>query len=347
MPVEKPCHVNQIRSMLSCLRWPRRRTIIGFAFLGLVCIGALVYFMNRVEYRLLYRDLNPADMQVIAAEFREQKKNFIVQGTSILVEASRTEIQALRGEIPFRLARRRIIAHGKCSLSGRVTFAATGEPASSIKVNAQESDRSPISISTYDATFTSIDFGMGGGNAITDNDGNFTIGQLTPGNYNVNVLLTGQMDRDWTSVAYDSTPLKEDEKRAGLDIKLIKGGLIQGTVRSSDGKPVEGIHVGVYGPARPRSGAWVQGSMTDKYGKYTFRVPTGKQWVYLMGYPTDRPAVHEHRVTGQDISVEDGKETKVDFTFSQNNELGFVERTLGLFRNIDANSKAKSISNRQ
>lgn len=98
MPVEKPCHVNQIRSMLSCLRWPRRRTIIGFAFLGLVCIGTLVYFMNRVEYRLLYRDLNPADMQVITAEFREQKKNFIVQGSSILVEASRTEIHALRGK---------------------------------------------------------------------------------------------------------------------------------------------------------------------------------------------------------------------------------------------------------
>lgn len=338
MPVEKPCHVNQIRSMLSCLRWPRRRTIIGFAFLGLVCIGALVYFMNRVEYSLLYRDLNPADMQVITAEFREQKKNFIVQGSSILVEASRTEIHALRGEIPFRLARRGKIAHGKCSLSGRVTFAATGEPASSIKVNAQESDRSPI---------TSIGFGMGGGKAITDNDGNFTIGQLTPGNYNVNVLLTGQMDRDWTSVAYDSTPLKEGEKRAGLDIKLIKGCLIQGTVRYSDGKPVEGMLVGIYGPARPRSGAWVQNSMTDKYGKYALRVPSGKQYVYLMGYPTSGPAGHEHRVTGQDISVEDGRETKVDFTFSQNNELGFVERALGLFRSTGANSKAKSISNRQ
>jgi hypothetical protein len=98
-----------------------------------------------------------------------------------------------------------------------------------------------------------------------------------------NVYLTGQMDRDWTSLAYESTPLKEDEKRAGLDIKLIKGGLIQGTVRYSDGKPVEGMLVGVYGPARPRSGAWVQGSMTDKYGKCAFRVPSGKQWVYLMG----------------------------------------------------------------
>jgi hypothetical protein len=319
MPVEKPCPMNQSRSMWSCLRWPRRRTIIGFACLGLVCIGALVYFLNRVEYRVLYRDLNPEDAQVIAAELQEQKKHFIVRGTSLLVEASRNEIHALRREIPFQLARSEKISHGKCSLSGKVTFAATGEPADGIKVNAQESDSiMNWSINDGEATFKWLHFGMGGGQAMTDSDGRFTISQLAPGNYNLNALLTDQMDRDWTSVAYDRTPLKEDEKRAGLDIKLIKGGLIQGTVSYSDGKPVEGMEVGVYGPARPRSGAWVQASMTDKYGKYTLRVPPGKQWVYLMGFPTNGPAVPGHRVTGQDVSVEDSKETKVDFPFSQN-----------------------------
>jgi hypothetical protein len=222
----------------------------------------------------------------------------------------------LRG---IRLARSGQIGHGKCNLSGRVTFAATGKPAIRIEVNAQESDSTNWSINDGEATLTWIRFDMGGGKAITDSDGSFTIGQLTPRNYYLNVLLAGQMHRDWTSVAYDSTPLKEDEKRAGLDIKLIKGGLIQGTVRYSDGKPVDGIYVGVYGPARPRSGAWVQASMTDKYGKYTLQVSSGKQWAYLMGYPTGVPAVHAHRVTGQDISVEDGKETKADFTFAQNN----------------------------
>ena len=314
----RPIVVNQVRDIWARLLCLRRRTIIAVTFLGLVGIGALVYFMNRVEYRLLYRDLNSEDAQAIAAELREQKKHHIVQGTSILVEASRSEIHALRTEIPLQLARSEKTGHGKCSLSGRVTFAATERPVSGIEVNAQESDRSPYFISSGDATFTRINFGMGWGKAITDNDGNFTIGCLTPGNYNLNVHLIGQMGHDWTSVAYDGTPLKEGDQRTGLDLKLIKGGLIQGTVRYSDGKPVEGLLVGVYGPARPRSGAWVQNSMTDKYGKYVLRVPSGKQWVYLMGYPTGGPAGHARRATGQDVFVKDGKETTVDFTFSRN-----------------------------
>jgi hypothetical protein len=295
----------------------RIKMIIGFIFGGLVCLGIVGHFINRVEYRLLYRDLNPVDSRMIAAELQVQKKHLVVQGTSILVEASRTEIHKIRQEIPLQLAQKGKFAHGKGSLSGRVTFSATGEPASGIVVNAQETDSRDWSINASEATFTGIRFGIGGGEAITDGDGHFTIGQLAPSNYNLNVYLTGPMDRDWTSVAYDSTPLKEGEKRAGLDIQLIKGGLIQGTVRYSDGRPVEGMDVGIYGPARPRSGAWVQSSKTDRYGKYTLRVPSGKQWVYLMRLLTVGPAAHGHRVIGQDVSVEDGKETIVDFTFSQ------------------------------
>jgi len=295
----------------------RIKMIVGLIFCGLVCLGIVVYFLNRVEYRLLYRNLNLGDAQLIAAELQAQKKHLIVQGTSILVEASRTEIHKIRREIPFQLARKGKFAHGNGSLSGRVTFAASGEPASGLVVNLQETTGKNWSVNDSEATFTWIHFGLGWGKAITDSDGCYTIDHLAPGNYNLNVYLTGQMGRDWTSVAYDGTPLKEGEKQAGLDIQLIKGGLIQGTVRYSDGRPVEGMEVGIYGPARPRSGAWVQVSITDRYGKYTLRVPSGKQWVYLMGFPTVGPAAHVHRVNGQDVSVEDGKEIIVDFTFSQ------------------------------
>jgi flagellar M-ring protein FliF len=99
MPGDRPNFVNQIREMWSRLLWPQRLTIVGFAFLCLAMIAVLVYFMNRVEYEALYRDLSPEDAQAIAAKLKEAKKDYLVQGTSILVAAPKTEVDKLRLEI--------------------------------------------------------------------------------------------------------------------------------------------------------------------------------------------------------------------------------------------------------
>ena len=96
----RPNFVNQVRQMWSRLLWPQRLTIIiGCAFMGLICLGASVHFMNRVEYRLLTCDLNPEDAQAITAKLWEQKKFFIVQGACILVAASPTEVARLQRDI--------------------------------------------------------------------------------------------------------------------------------------------------------------------------------------------------------------------------------------------------------
>jgi flagellar M-ring protein FliF len=99
MPANRPNFVNQIIEMWSHLQWRQRIAIIAFSLLGFVMIGSVVYFMNRVEYEALYRDLNPEDAQAIAAKLKEQKANYIVEGTSILVAAPKTEIDKLRLEI--------------------------------------------------------------------------------------------------------------------------------------------------------------------------------------------------------------------------------------------------------
>jgi flagellar M-ring protein FliF len=99
MPSTRPNFVNQLLEMWLRLLWTQRLTIILFGFLGLALIGSVVYFMNRVEYEVLYRDLNPEDAQAIAAKLKELKKDFTVQGTSILVAAPETEIDKLRLEI--------------------------------------------------------------------------------------------------------------------------------------------------------------------------------------------------------------------------------------------------------
>jgi flagellar M-ring protein FliF len=99
MPGNRPGFVDQLLEMWSHLLWRQRITIISFGLLGLILIGSVVYFMNRVDYETLYRDLNPEDAQAIAAKLKEQKKDFIVQGTSILVAAPKTEVDKLRLEI--------------------------------------------------------------------------------------------------------------------------------------------------------------------------------------------------------------------------------------------------------
>jgi flagellar M-ring protein FliF len=103
MPGNRPKFVNQLLEMWSHLQWSQRLTIVFFAFLGLALIGSVVYFMNRVEYEVLFRDLNSEDANSVAAKLDEKKKSYQVQettqGTSIKVAAPKDEVQKLRLEL--------------------------------------------------------------------------------------------------------------------------------------------------------------------------------------------------------------------------------------------------------
>ncbi len=90
---------SQFVEIWSRLEKSQRATIVLLAVLVLVAIGSFVYYMNRVEYEVLYRDLNPEDAQAIAAKLKEEKKDFLVQGTSILVAAPKSEVDKLRLEV--------------------------------------------------------------------------------------------------------------------------------------------------------------------------------------------------------------------------------------------------------
>jgi flagellar M-ring protein FliF len=90
---------SQFAEIWSRLEKSQRATIVLLALLALVAIGSFVYYMNRIEYEVLYRDLNPEDAQAIAAKLKEEKKDFLVQGTSILVAAPKSEVDKLRLEV--------------------------------------------------------------------------------------------------------------------------------------------------------------------------------------------------------------------------------------------------------
>ncbi len=99
MPVNRPAFVTQLHELWSRLEISQRFTVIGFAALVFAALGVLVYFMNRVDYQVLYRDLNPEDAQAIAAKLRDEKRDYLVQGTSILVAGRQSDVDKLRLEI--------------------------------------------------------------------------------------------------------------------------------------------------------------------------------------------------------------------------------------------------------
>ena len=98
MAANRPEFVNQMLEMWGRLDLRQRITIIAFAALGLIVIVSVVYYANRVEYQTLYRDLNPDDAQAIAARLKEDRRDFRVQGTSILVAAPKEDIDKMRLE---------------------------------------------------------------------------------------------------------------------------------------------------------------------------------------------------------------------------------------------------------
>ena len=89
----------QVQEIWSRLDKSQRLTVVFFGMLVFAGLAVLIFFMNRVEYEVLYRDLNAEDAQAIAAKLKEEKRDYLVQGTSILVAAPKTDVDKLRLEI--------------------------------------------------------------------------------------------------------------------------------------------------------------------------------------------------------------------------------------------------------
>lgn len=148
------------------------------------------------------------------------------------------------------------------------------------------------------------------GQAMTDADGRYRITRLPAGEYNIALKLEDPQQRQFTAPAYEGVTVKPGETVSGRDFKLIPGGILRGRV-TENGKPKSGVYIGVYGPAHPQSGAWVQGTRTDAKGEYVTRVPAGKQHVYIM---EDFGPLRDLG-TMADVEVFDGKETRVDLVY--------------------------------
>jgi flagellar M-ring protein FliF len=101
VPGTQPNFLSQLSLIWSRLQATQRATILFFTLFAMAGLGFLVFYMNRVEYVVLYRDLNREDAQAIATKLKELKKDFQVSpdGTMIEVGGTTADVDKLRLEI--------------------------------------------------------------------------------------------------------------------------------------------------------------------------------------------------------------------------------------------------------
>jgi beta-lactamase regulating signal transducer with metallopeptidase domain/uncharacterized GH25 family protein len=158
-------------------------------------------------------------------------------------------------------------------IQGRVVDAATGKPLASQQVFAQAQDSSQVAQGF-------VSFGW----AMTDREGQYVIGGLSPGQFNV--MFSGSVPRgveqpSLTAPAVEGVDVSA-ARPAQADFRAGTGRRLSGKVLDSEsGKPLAKISVGYYGPARPNSGSACMIVRTKADGTFEFRVPPGVSRIYI------------------------------------------------------------------
>jgi protocatechuate 3,4-dioxygenase beta subunit len=212
----------------------------------------------------------------------------------------------------------------KCSLSGIVSDASTGDPLNKVNISLQS---------------LGVQGGRGAPTAVTISDakGRFEMVDLDPGVYRLSAKRSGYLEMSYGAhrpgAEGSRVRLEAGQSLSDLRIKLTPGAAISGTVRDSDGEPLEGAHVVLARFAYERGIPGVRPDAavdTDDRGEYRFHgLAAGKYYVSVetgsfgqsrvdhtgssgpaeMPVPTLYPGVHD-LVAAAPIEMSDGR--KVD-----------------------------------
>jgi hypothetical protein len=180
------------------------------------------------------------------------------------------------------------------SISGTVTYSTTNKPAGGIFVEVQ-SDQGAV------------------GNAVSNADGSYTINRLSAGTYTLELGVDTNREKTWTAKANENVAVAAGATKSGVDFSLIPGAILSGTViAADDGKPIAGVPVGVFGPARPRAGREAQTAYSDANGAFSMRVPPGEQLIFIR---SENPAPGYGRPSpdNQTVTIADGATGTVEF----------------------------------
>lgn len=165
---------------------------------------------------------------------------------------------------------------GAAVVLGTVTDARTGLPVSGAIVTIAGTTRPPDT------------------EVRTDGEGQFIIDHVAAGRYSIAVKRGGYFDAEFGQRqplgAGETFTLTDGERRAGVDIAMVKPAAILGTVLDDAGQPVVKLDVHAYrrsyAGGRPRYTA-VGADATDDRGVFRIgRLPAGD---YIVGVPVTRP----------------------------------------------------------
>ncbi len=145
--------------------------------------------------------------------------------------------------------------------------------------------------------------GHGSGTAITGADGGYEIHSLPTGEYKVQV----SPPRDRTALPIDGVELAAGERADGVDIELIEGGLVRGTVTwAGTGEAIPDAHVW----AHDLKYSWDYAANTDEDGVYELRLPPGAAQIKWSYAPDEARSATTDRV---DIAISPEQVATADF----------------------------------
>ena len=271
--------------------WKTGRAVAGTNLIG---PSATLTLAPEAQVSGLIEDENgPAQGVTVALQsIRDQSKFLFLMPDSPLAEklSARTDAQGqfvLRGvpaetQLSLQISGERYATQHIAAQSGGVVSAkmrpgaglrgqvvdVAGAPLAGLRVFAQGQDRG----------------GEGWAQAATGADGTYDLSGLTIGKYNV--IFDTAPDAGYAIAAREGVYAAAGETREVETARAVEGVVVRGRVIDAATKAgIENISVGVYGPARPNSGAAVESFRTDAQGDFAARVVPGANKFYVMGVP--------------------------------------------------------------
>ena len=199
-------------------------------------------------------------------------------------------------------------------VEGQVIDTVTGQPAGGLSVSIQ-----PINEPCRSRTEIRIDvLGFFWASTKTDSRGLYQI-ELDP-DWKIQCLCVQRAGHAAPSLStrWQSPP---DEVVQTPPIRLVKPGAVKGRlIDDLTGQPAlvgddERVTIGVQGPARPRSGAAIEGFAVKTDGTFELQLPPGRNSVYVSGGPflVRKPGDPSANQDIREIDVEEGAETTIEF----------------------------------
>ncbi len=173
-------------------------------------------------------------------------------------------------------------------IEGRVFDLITGAPVPNVAVHAQ---------GVADSYWVEV---------LTDVKGRFHL-RLQHDHYNIWAVQKGRMP-----LAIKAIEAVPGVRSVGHEIRMVRGGFINGRVLSKDGKPITKGLVGHHGPARPATGAAVTSTKVNGDGTFRLQVAPGRNYVYFMSDQSANAYVEvgEEQEVDVELVVDDGSEQK-------------------------------------